>query len=102
MGRERFTAIHTGDAALDRVQQDLARVVNRLVDGPLAEAKLLTVEASAGLNRFAHGLQRSPRAVFVTPTGAVTVTDSQADNSYPDRELWLTFSGAVSCQVLVT
>jgi len=92
----KLAPVRTGDVKVDRAQDAMVTKVNQLVAHPLAEGVRLDVELQPGLNKVQHGTGRPVRQFLWSTDGdSVVVSNRQADNPHPTRELWV-FNGGVA------
>lgn len=93
--------IRTGNQVIDRALDPLRGVVNDITSRPLPRAM---IEASlvAGLNKVGHGMGEEPRAWHATLNAAGAVlSDRQADNPFPHRDLWVWLDGAAEARAII-
>lgn len=93
----KFTQISVQDQTLSRIQDNVSRVVNRIVESHVLDGVLLrNVSLTIGDNTINHTLGRSLTGWMLTRTrGASTVYDKQDTNLLPARTLVLNASAAV-------
>jgi hypothetical protein len=95
-------AVRTGRPEVDRAQDAVIQVVNRLAANPLSEALAIEATVAPGLNKVSHGLQRPVRHFLWSSDGdGVVLSNRQADNTQPDRTLWVWSDGAASVRALL-
>lgn len=64
------------EAVLTRLQQAVAKVLDRVSDVPFMDGKLLSgISILVGVNEINHGLGRIPQGWFVTRMGAAGYTE---------------------------
>lgn len=87
-------AIRTGDPGTDRALDAVREVVAQLARAVAPRATILT-RLAPGLNKLAHGLGRAPLTfTWTTDEAGAVVSNAQAENPFPARQLWVRLSGA--------
>lgn len=94
----KFSKIQSPDKILNRVQDDLSRVLNPVLANPiLSYNRLVNVSLVDGTTVIPHGLGRTLVGWELSRVrGPATIYDLQDANSTPDANLILVSSAAVS------
>lgn len=94
--------IRTGQAVIDRAQDQVVSKLNQLLEHPLVEAIPVEVTLQAGLNKIGHGASRVIRKMLWScdADGAV-ISSRQSDNPHPDRDFWVWLAGADSAKAVI-
>src|SRR5688572_13269075 len=92
-----------GELPAAHTPADVATRVNRLLRSPLADAVVMEVTLSEGLNKVQHGLGVTvPHFIVAAPsTTGVSIASAQAENAYPDKTLWVRMAGAAEVKTLL-
>ena len=104
---DRYLPIRTDDKQLDRLQDSLGRVLNKLLASPLAPGnfEFRNVDLVLGLNRVPHGLGRAADGFWNVraPGTAAFLHSRQDENPFPERSFWieLTTSPTASIRLLL-
>ncbi len=95
--------VRSGNASIDRFQDDVAAKLNPLLRGAFAQAIPLEATLVSGLNKIGHGLG-VPVPHFICaalPDPGAAVTSAQPENPRPESQIWLRMSGPDYCQALL-
>lgn len=101
---ERFTPIRTGNTALDRIQDEIARPLNDLLGKGLSGARVMIVTLASGVNVIEHALGRVPTgflAMAHTRGATGDIADDRATNAHTDRVLYVHTSTATAATLVV-
>lgn len=82
---------------------EVASRVNHLLRGAFAQAVPLEATLVEGLNKIGHGLAvKVPHFLHAAlPTTGVSVANAQAENPYPERQVWVRLAGVAELDVLI-
>jgi hypothetical protein len=92
-----------GELTLNFTPSDVVSRVNHLIRATFANAVTFEVTLAEGLNKFGHGMGVEV-AHFVhaaLPNTGVFVANAQAENPYPDKQLWVRMSGTAEIDALL-
>lgn len=93
-----FSPLRSSDELLNRVQDNIGRVINPLIDNPLLDGVLLDFNITTTATKYPHGLGRKPMGWFlVAPQADARVWQTASDST----TLTLTASAAVTCSLWV-
>lgn len=95
--------INASDYELNRVQDNLARPIDQLLQVPILDGQLVEdVVLKAGDNLVDHGLGRVLRGWIVVRQSAMSdLYDKQSTNPFPARQLALNSSNAATVSMWV-
>lgn len=94
----KYSPIQCDDKVLNRVQDQIARVVNPLVTAPMLQLSVLpSLTLVAGLNTINHGLGRPVQGwAVLRARGAIMCYDKQDTNRTPEKTLLLVASAPIT------
>lgn len=88
-----FTPIVTSNSELNRVQNALGALLNKLLLSPFAPGnfEFLEVDLVQGVNKIAHGLGRAADGFWnwEDTGGGVYLRSQQRENPKPEKTFWL-------------
>lgn len=99
----KFTKLNTPDQLLNRVQDNVDRSLNPVIDVPILDGVLLqSVTLASGSNVINHTLGKTLTGwSIVRQRGVASIYDEQSSNKFPSRTLLLNSSAAVSVDLWV-
>lgn len=93
-----FSTLRTTDELLNRVQDNISKVINPIASNPLIDGVLLSFSITTTATKYPHGLGRKPLGwILVAPQADARVWQTASDST----TLTLMASAAVTCSLWV-